>query len=286
MGDRDGQGSDDEFDKSIVKRQKVQKDEELSLTPGRREEQPREDEELRSELYEQLVELRDKMASECGYAPDMVFNNRILLALPQACPTTLEQLGKVKGVSEAKLNKFGQRVVDTIASFCAENNLQGKVDDRSEAASSSARDDSSSSLLQRLSKTQRDTYLLYRQCQDLEKVARNRRLKVSTIMGHLAEAIKVGLPVNLEHLGITDLILDVVTGAVAALDGNIEELTTIQNLCYGVAGFSRIKVVLCYLQAKYGIENSRLNLPQSVIDHCLGESDEEVECDRSASGET
>lgn len=265
MGDRDGRGSDDEFDKSIVKRQKVQKDEELSLTPGRSDEQPREDEGLRPELYEQLVELRDKMASERGYAPDMVFNNRILLALAQACPTTLEQLGKVKGVSVAKLKKFGQRVVDTIASFRAENNLQGKVDDRSEAASSSARGDSSSSLLQRLSDTQRTTYLHYCKCQDVGKVASGRGLKVATILGHLAEAIKVGLPVDLESIGITDDILNEVTRAVVALDGNIEYLKPIRARCKA-AGYNRIIVVVAYLQAKYGIKNSRLNLPQSVID--------------------
>lgn len=264
----------------LQSRQRAQKDGEPLLPPGRSDEQPSEDERLRSELYTQLMELRNKMASECGYAPYMVFNNRILLALAQGCPTTLEQLGNVEGVSEAKLNKFGQRVVDTIASFCAENNLQGQVDDRNETASSSGRDGSSNYLVQQLSDTQRTTYLHYCKCRNVAEVASDRGLAVTTIMGHLTEAIKLGLPVDLENLGVTRDILDVVTSAVVTLNGDINRLTPIKELCPDYVEFSHIKVVLGYLQAKYGIENSRLNLPKSVI-----ESHKKPESNRNDVGE-
>ncbi|XP_077531508.1 bifunctional 3'-5' exonuclease/ATP-dependent helicase WRN-like [Haemaphysalis longicornis] len=275
------------FAEIVQGRQRARKDEDgASLPPGRSDEQPSEDERLRSELYAQLMELRNKMASECGYAPYMVFNNRILLALAQGCPTTLEQLGKVEGVSEAKLNKFGQRVVDTIASFCAENNLQGQVDDQNEAASSSARDDSSSYLVQQLSDTQRTTYLHYCKCQNVAEVASDRGLAVTTVMGHLTEAIKLGLPVDLESLGVTRDILDAVTSAVVTLNGDINRLTPVKELCPDFVEFSHIKVVLGYLQAKYGIENSRLSLPQSVIDsHKTRSDDKKPKCEGSASGE-
>lgn len=268
-------------------RQRAQRDEEEpSLPPGRSDEQPSEDERLRSELYAQLMELRNKMASECGYAPYMVFNNRILLALAQGCPTTLEQLGSVEGVSEAKRNKFGQRVVDTIASFCAEHNLQGKVDDRNETAPSSVRDESSSYLVQQLSDTQQTTYLHYCKSRNVAEVASERGLAVSTVMGHLTEAIKLGLPVDLESVGVTEDILDAVTSAVVTLNGDINRLTPVKDLCPDYVEFSHIKVALGYLQAKYGIENSKLNLPKSVIDgYKTRANDKKPESDRSAVGE-
>ncbi|KAH6924871.1 hypothetical protein HPB50_025769 [Hyalomma asiaticum] len=234
----------------------------LALT---RNGEPSEDEKLRSELYAQLVELRNRMASECGYAPYMVFNNRILLTIAQTCPTSLEGLGKVEGVSEAKLNKFGGRVVDVVSQFCKDRGLQPSDNQDEESMdASSCQNDSLNYLIQELSDTQRVTYLHYRKSQNVADVAASRGLAVSTVIGHLTEAIKVGLPVDLESLGVTADILDAVTNAVVALGGDIGRLTPIKDLCPEYVEFNHIKAVLGYLQAKYGIENSRLNLPKTL----------------------
>ncbi|KAK8756352.1 hypothetical protein V5799_000955 [Amblyomma americanum] len=252
------------FSDILESRQKARKEAEESLLSLARNGEPSEDEKLRSELYTQLVDLRNKMASECGYAPYMVFNNRILLAMAQSCPTSLERLGKVEGVSEAKVNKFGQRVVDAVAQFCKERGLQPLDDHETSAGSPSLVNDPSSYLVQQLSDTQRVTYLHYRQSQTITDIASSRGLAVTTIMGHLTEAIKVGLPVDLDSLGVTADILEAVTSAVAKLNGDISRLTPIKELCPEYVEFSHIKVVLGYLQAKYGIENSRLDLPKSL----------------------
>lgn len=59
-------------------------------------------------------------------------------------------------------------------------------------------------------------------------------------------------------------ILDAVTNAVVTLGGDIGRLTPIKDLCPEYVEFNHIKAVLGYLQAKYGIENSRLNLPKTL----------------------
>ncbi|KAL1433647.1 hypothetical protein MTO96_012471 [Rhipicephalus appendiculatus] len=218
------------FANIIESRQRAKTEDEDSFLALTRNEEPSEDEKLRSELYAQLVELRNRMASECGYAPYMVFNNRILLTIAQACPTSLERLGKVEGVSEAKMNKFGGRVVEVVSQFCKDRGLQ-PLDDQDES---------------------------------IADIATSRGLAVSTVIGHLAEAIKVGLPVELESLGVTSDILESVTNAVITLSGDIGRLTPIKDLCPEHVEFGHIKAVLAYLQAKYGIENSRLNLPKTV----------------------
>lgn len=253
------------FSDILESRHKAKTENDDSLLALTRNGEPSEDEKLRSELYTQLVELRNRMASECGYAPYMVFNNRILLTIVQSLPTSLEQLGKVEGVSEAKLNKFGGRVVEVVSQFCKDRGLQPSANhDEVSTDSSSCQNDSSSYLIQQLSDTQRITYLHYQQNQSVADIASSRGLAVSTVIGHLTEAIKVGLPVDLESVGVTPDILEAVTSAVASLGGDIGRLTPIKELCPEYVEFTHIKTVLGYLQAKYGIENSRLNLPKTL----------------------
>lgn len=253
------------FSDILESRHKATTEDEDSFLALTRNGEPSEDEKLRSELYAQLVELRNRMASECGYAPYMVFNNRILLTIAQTCPTSLEGLGKVEGVSEAKLNKFGGRVVEMVSQFCKDRGLQPS-DNQDEVSvdASSSQNDSLNYLIQELSDTQRVTYLHYRKSQNVADIAASRGLAVSTVIGHLTEAIKVGLPVDLESLGVTADILDAVTNALVALGGDIGRLTPIKDLCPEYVEFNHIKAVLGYLQAKYGIENSRLNLPKTL----------------------
>lgn len=47
-----------------------------------------------------------------------------------------------------------------------------------------------------------------------EEVASKRGLKTSTVMSHMAEAVKVGLPVDVQSLGVTSSIQQLVTKAI------------------------------------------------------------------------
>ncbi|XP_029831379.2 Werner syndrome ATP-dependent helicase [Ixodes scapularis] len=223
-----------------------------------------EEEKLRSELYSRLVELRNKLAEGCGFAPYMVFNNRVLLEISRVCPSSLDQLSRVEGVSEAKLNKFGGPVVEMVARFCAERKLN-PLENVAAPQSASTSLEASPYLLQQLSDTQQTTYARYLQDnRDVSVVATARGLAVNTIITHLAEALKVGLPVDLESLGVTPRILEAVTEALRTLGGDMSRLTPVKELCPEYVEFSHIKVVFAHLQAKYGLQNSRLCLPDAT----------------------
>ncbi|CAN7995034.1 unnamed protein product [Ixodes hexagonus] len=223
-----------------------------------------EEERLRSELYSRLVELRNRLAEGCGFAPYMVFNNRVLLEISRVCPSSLDQLSAVEGVSEAKLHKFGGPLVEEVKRFCTEHKLQ-PLGDLAARRGAAATPEASPFLLQQLTDTQQTTYNRYLQDNwDVAAVATARGLAVTTVVGHLAEAIKVGLPVDLESLGVTPKILEAVTGAVRTLGGDVGRLTPIKDLCPDHVEFSHIKVVLAYLQAKYGLNNSRISLPDAA----------------------
>lgn len=225
------------------------------------EEQTEEDK-MRADLYGGLIELRNKLASDCEYAPYMVFNNRILLDITRACPVTTEQLAKVEGISEAKLHKFGAPVVAFVAKFCSDRGLKPQIDLVQESSQTSSSTGSANSyLVEQLSDTQRLTYLLYqKRKRDIAAVASERGLSASTVVGHLAEAMKIGLSVDLESVGVTPRILQAITDAVRKLDGDVSRLTPVKNLCPEDVEFVHIKVVFAYLQAKYGMDGIKANL--------------------------
>ena len=64
-------------------------------------------------------------------------------------------------------------------------------------------DSKTQKLLTFLSQTKVDSYLAFEiEGKTLESIASERSLAVSTIAGHLADAIVVGLPCNLTRLGV------------------------------------------------------------------------------------
>lgn len=203
---------------------------------------------LRGQLYLELGTLRNKLAHENGYAPYMVFSNQILVDITKACPTTLDELSKIEGVSEAKLNKFGAPFITLVEQFCARHQL--KPENISIEESDISPD--VNELLCKLSDTQRLSYVCYqKEGSDLEAAAKARGLAVSTVCGHLAEAIKVGLPVDLDRLGVTKEVLSDVLKVVNSLGGEVDRLTQVKELLPEHVSFNQLKIALAHIQKKY-----------------------------------
>lgn len=96
-------------------------------------------------------------------------------------------------------------------------------------------------------------------CRRDKQVVRSVRTIHACIFPH-----QVGLPVDLESLGVTSRILEAVTEALRTLGGDMSRLTPVKELCPEYVEFSHIKVVFAHLQAKYGLQNSRLCLPDAT----------------------
>ncbi|MBI4990692.1 exodeoxyribonuclease VII large subunit [Candidatus Gottesmanbacteria bacterium] len=65
-------------------------------------------------LYELLREKRNKLARDTNVKPYMIFHNKVLQAISETKPVTLEELGKIKGMGEKKLAKYGSLILETI----------------------------------------------------------------------------------------------------------------------------------------------------------------------------
>ncbi|GAA2484375.1 DNA helicase RecQ [Streptomyces thermolineatus] len=67
-------------------------------------------------VFERLRAWRAATAKEQGVPAYVVFHDATLREIAAAPPSTLEELGRVSGVGEGKLARYGQQVLDTLAS--------------------------------------------------------------------------------------------------------------------------------------------------------------------------
>lgn len=65
-------------------------------------------------LFELLREKRNKLARDTNVKPYMIFHNKVLQAIAEKKPSTLEELGKIKGMGEKKLAKYGSIILEIL----------------------------------------------------------------------------------------------------------------------------------------------------------------------------
>jgi ATP-dependent DNA helicase RecQ len=67
------------------------------------------------ELYERLATWRTETARAMGKPPYVVLNNKTLKAIAAGRPSSLEEVAAIKGIGPAKLERYGQAVLDLVA---------------------------------------------------------------------------------------------------------------------------------------------------------------------------
>lgn len=215
---------------------------------------PRE-EELKGELYKQLMVLRNKIADNEGIAPYMVFSNKNLLDIAVHRPASLKTLGQIEGITAARSSKFGQQMVDFVVSFCKDNQLH---EDSFETVQETQKVNLTiDPRIRNLKTTAQETYKMCEiEDKSMSKVATERGLVVSTIFTHLTEAMQAGLYVNLNRMGVTKEIFETVAKVICSppINNDVSKLTPIKQMCPDYIEFNHIKVVICALKNKYGVE--------------------------------
>jgi ATP-dependent DNA helicase RecQ len=66
-------------------------------------------------VFEQLRAWRAATAKEQGVPAYVIFHDATLRQIATQAPSTLADLGTVSGVGEAKLARYGQQILDTLA---------------------------------------------------------------------------------------------------------------------------------------------------------------------------
>ncbi len=132
-------------------------------------------------LFEAMRELRLELAQEQGVPPYVIFHDSTLQEMARTRPASEEQMRYISGVGERKLAQYGSRFLALVK----EHPLPEILDNR-------------------LSDTVNETLLLHSEGATAEAIAERRELKLTTIYGHLAEAIEAGLLDVREALPLSD----------------------------------------------------------------------------------
>lgn len=115
-----------------------------------------------------------------------------------------------------------------------------------------------------LNSTQLETYRLFQEMDNPAAVAAARGLKTSTIITHLSEAIKAGLPVKIESLGLRDSTRKIIENTISSEEINchVFRLGPIKAKCEREVSkeitWDDIKIVVALLIREHGLKDDRL----------------------------
>ncbi|XP_076437014.1 bifunctional 3'-5' exonuclease/ATP-dependent helicase WRN-like [Babylonia areolata] len=205
------------------------------------------------ELYAKLVKQRNEISQDTGFTPHNIASNKVLINLARIRPSNVANLQKIEDLSAAKAERFGAYFVDIIVDFSQQYSLP--MDNFPTLVMCQQEGGQSHPELWLLTDTQRISYIMFTMEQkSLAEVASQRGLTTSTIVTHLCEALKLGLPADIRRLGVTPATESLIKGTIQSphINNAIYSLTRIKEQLPGYIEFNQIKVVIAKLVALYG----------------------------------
>ncbi|MDD3117837.1 MAG: DNA helicase RecQ [Victivallales bacterium] len=73
------------------------------------------------DLFERLRQLRRRLADDADVPPYVIFSDKVLTEMSRALPQRQREMGRISGVGEAKLRKYGAVFIEEIRQFLEEH---------------------------------------------------------------------------------------------------------------------------------------------------------------------
>ncbi|NXS06771.1 WRN helicase, partial [Neodrepanis coruscans] len=168
--------------------------------------------ELETALYGKLLTARQKVANEKEIPPAVLATNKVLVEMARIRPTSVENVKKIDGVSEAKSTMLVPLLAE-IKDFCQVNGLQ--TDTFPTPAPKGQEASSPWKCARALSPSEDVTYVLFQEKKlSLRAISESRSLPLDVVGTHLVQAMKAGLPVSLERAGLTPEVQQIITDVI------------------------------------------------------------------------
>jgi len=134
-------------------------------------------------LYQALRAWRAKQAAKEKVDPYRIMHQRVLVLIAEQIPDSVSTLRRIKGVGKQTINKYGEAISTIVRDFCREHAIE------------LPQHPAQTTVVNKVQKkdTKQISYELYLENKDLEKIAETRGLVRSTIEGHLAHFVGLGL---------------------------------------------------------------------------------------------
>ncbi|MFO8001028.1 MAG: helix-turn-helix domain-containing protein [Marinilabilia sp.] len=138
------------------------------------------------ELYARLKSWRDQRAEELGRPVYMVLQVKSMVSVASTLPMTVKELKKVPGFGRRKLELFGREVIALIHAYCKDKGLDIPSPDEKpfEIPVPEKKKDKPD--------TKQVTFDLFKKGRNVEQIAEERGLTVSTIYRHVCHFVKKG----------------------------------------------------------------------------------------------
>ena len=149
------------------------------------------DEVYDAKLFEILKALRKRISEETHVPPFIVFSDTSLKQMATYFPTSEDQMLKISGVGYSKFDKYGNRFLETLKPYVAENNITPK-EIPIEAPKKKASTEASPKI-----NTAEISYNLFKQGKSIKEIAEERGLVTTTIETHLLKYFENGENIDL-----------------------------------------------------------------------------------------
>ena len=135
-----------------------------------------------AELFATLKRWRNMIVSETGQPVYMVANQAALQEISTYLPLNKKDLMQISGFGKAKVEKYGDEILETVESFCSLHNLESNM---MEKLANPKRERKTKTAGPKID-TKTVSFNLYKEGNGIADIAKNRSLTISTIEGHLA----------------------------------------------------------------------------------------------------
>ncbi len=191
------------------------------------------------ELLQALKQWRDKTAEkeeQQGGHRYRILHRKVLVKIAAALPDRQEALLKIRGIGKHTVERYGKQIMEVVSKYCEEHDLGPK----SQLPSPGAADAKGRT---GWTDTKETSYLLYKEGNSIEEIAKRRWLKTSTVEGHLAHYVGTG------KLDVTDFVSHEKISAVEAVlaENGGQSLSLAKEQLGDEVSYGELRMVRAYL---------------------------------------
>jgi ATP-dependent DNA helicase RecQ len=188
-----------------------------------------------TELFEILRNLRKELADKAGVPPFVVFGDATLREMAFYFPQDKKSFSAVSGVGAKKLEQYGEIFLKTIIDYALQNNISPLE------TSKQNKEEPAGEIRMQKPKYYAKTLELIMKKIPMERIAKNQKLSVSTVVNHLEKMIDAGEKLDLEYLKLPS------------------DRYRIMQTAFKKYGDEKLKPVFEFLKGKYSYDELRLS---------------------------
>ena len=193
-------------------------------------------------LFQDLKYIRRRLALEENLAPYIVLSDATLIEMSTYLPHNLDELSRITGFGEVKLEKYGEKFLKVVRAYCHTRRLKSRIDQKMPKKYPGGRPEPN---------TKQHSLALFQQGKSVQQIADIRKLSPSTVEGHLAFYVSQG-KLSVDEVVDVDRI-PTIREAIERSGG--KALTPVKNLLGDEFSFGEIRYVMA------DMENSRVEEP-------------------------